>query len=103
MNPPPPKRGFDFAPGVTYNYSKIRGGAVADKKRVDTAEEEPKIDAGEIERRFDMMDRRLDNIDSIVSAVVERVMTQPITINLVCPHCGKNVEVALIGNRKPGR
>jgi len=76
---------------------------VANKKRVDTAEEEPKVDAEEIERRFDMMDRRLDNIDSIVSAVVERVMTQPITINLVCPHCGKNVEVALIGNKKPGR
>ncbi len=76
---------------------------MADKKRVDTVEEEPKVDAGEIERRFDMMDRRLDNIDSIVSAVVERVMTQPITINLVCPHCGKNVEIALIGNRKPGR
>jgi hypothetical protein len=76
---------------------------VADKKRVETAEDEPRIDAEEIERRFDMMDRRLDNIDSIVSAVVERVMNQAVIINLVCPHCGKNVEIALIGNRKPGR
>ncbi len=76
---------------------------MADKKRADTAEEEPKVDAGEIERRFEMMDRRLDNIDSIVSAVVERVMTQAITVNLVCPHCGRNVEIALIGTKKPGK
>jgi hypothetical protein len=53
------------------------------------------------ERRLDMLDRRLDDIDSMVSAVIERVMSQPITINVSCPNCGKSVEVALIGNKKP--
>jgi hypothetical protein len=53
------------------------------------------------ERRLDMLDRRLDDIDSMVSAVIERVMSQPININISCPNCGKNVEVALIGNKKP--
>lgn len=55
-----------------------------------------------IKRRLGMLDRRLDDIDSMVSAVIERVMSQPITINVTCPNCGKNMDVALIGNKKPG-
>ena len=54
-----------------------------------------------IKQRLDMLDQRLDNIDSMVSAIIERVMNQPIAIDLTCPHCGKNIEIALIGNRKP--
>ena len=61
----------------------------------------PTLDAEDIKRRFDMVDQRLDNIDSIVSAVVERVMSQPITFNVTCPHCGSNVEIAIIGSKKP--
>lgn len=55
------------------------------------------------EKRLDMLDRRLDNIDSIVSAVAERVMQQPITVNVTCPRCGNKVEIALIGKEKPSR
>ena len=55
-----------------------------------------------MKRRLGMLDRRLDDIDSMVSAVIERVMSQPITINVTCPSCGKNIDVALIGNKKPG-
>lgn len=54
-----------------------------------------------VSRRLDMIDERLDNIDSMVSAVIERVMSQALTIQTVCPHCGHNVEIALIGVRKP--
>ena len=54
-----------------------------------------------IKRRLDMLDRRLDDIDSMVSAVIERVMSQPITVEVTCPNCGKNIEIALIGNKKP--
>lgn len=54
-----------------------------------------------LERRLDMLDRRLDDIDSMVSAVIERVMSQPINIGISCPNCGKSIEVALIGNKKP--
>jgi hypothetical protein len=54
-----------------------------------------------VSRRLDMLDERLDNIDSMVSAVIERVMNQALTIQTICPHCGHNVEVALIGVRKP--
>ena len=55
-----------------------------------------------IKQRLDFLDQRLDNIDSVVSAVVERVMRQPVVINVTCPHCGKRVEINIIGTEKPG-
>ena len=54
-----------------------------------------------VERRLDMLDQRLDNIDSTVSALVERVMNQPVTLNITCPKCGKNIEIAFIGGYRP--
>ncbi len=65
--------------------------------------EEQALDTARIKRRLDMLDQRLDNIDSVVTALVERVMKQPITINITCPHCGKNTEIAIIGSEKPGK
>lgn len=56
-----------------------------------------------LEQRLDMLDQRLDNIDSIVTAVAERVMRQPITLNITCPHCHKDIEITIIGSEKPGR
>jgi hypothetical protein len=63
-------------------------------------------DAPAIERlieRLDMLDKRLDNVDSIVSAVAERVMRQPVTLNITCSKCGNKIEIALIGTEKPSR
>jgi len=54
-----------------------------------------------IKRRLDMLDQRLDNIDSVVTVVAERVMSQPIALNITCPNCGKNIEIAIIGKGKP--
>jgi len=65
------------------------------------AAEEQVLDVQRINKRLDMLDRRLDNIDSMVTAVAERVMNQPVTLNVVCPHCGKNLEIAIIGSQKP--
>jgi tRNA(Ser,Leu) C12 N-acetylase TAN1 len=56
-----------------------------------------------IKKRLDMLDQRLDNIDSVVTAVVERVMKQPITFNVTCSKCGQNIEIALIGTEKPSK
>jgi hypothetical protein len=61
-------------------------------------------DVSELERikqRQDLLDERLDNIDSVLTAVAERIMKQPVSIVLNCPHCGKNIEVALVGQQKP--
>ena len=60
-------------------------------------------DINQIKKRLDMLDQRLDNIDSVVSAVVERVMKQPITFNITCSNCGQNIEIALVGTEKPRR
>ncbi|MBN1862060.1 MAG: hypothetical protein JW790_00230 [Dehalococcoidales bacterium] len=76
---------------------------MAEKNKAETITQRPKLDTEDIKRRLDMMDQRLDNIDSIVSAVVERVMSQPIAINITCPYCGKNVEISVIGSQKPGK
>ena len=60
----------------------------------------------EIERmkkRLDMLDQRLDNIDSMVTAIAERVMKQPITLNVTCSKCGTIIEIALLGVEKPAR
>lgn len=55
-----------------------------------------------LDKRLDMLDQRLDSIDSVVSAVVERVMSQPLALGITCPGCGKSMEISLIGNMKPG-
>jgi hypothetical protein len=55
-----------------------------------------------IKQRLDMLDNRLDSIDSMVTAVAERIMSQPVVLNVICPHCGKSIEIAVIGSAKPG-
>ena len=57
----------------------------------------------QLRERLDVLDRRLDNIDSMVTAVAERVMSQPIVLNITCPRCGREIEVSLIGTHKPAR
>lgn len=74
---------------------------MADKAKSGAAGQKKTEDAAYIKRRLDMLDNRLDNIDSVVSAVVERVMKQPITLNINCPNCGKDIEISVIGNEKP--
>ena len=76
---------------------------MADKNRSGAAGQAPAMNTEEVKRHLDMMDQRLDNIDSIVSAVVERVMNQPVVINVTCPQCGSNVEISIIGNTRPGK
>ena len=65
-------------------------------------EQDQALDVRRIKKRLDMLDHRLDSIDSMVTAVAERVMRQPITLSITCPHCGKNIEIAVLGSEKPG-
>jgi len=65
--------------------------------------EEQALDIQHIKQRLDMLDQRLDNIDSMVTAVAERVMSQLVTLNITCPHCGKEVEIAIVGSQRPRR
>jgi len=63
--------------------------------------QEQALDIERLKQRLDILDQRLDNIDSMVTAVAERVMSQPITLNITCPDCGKNIEITIIGSEKP--
>ncbi len=65
--------------------------------------EKQALDIQHLKERLDMLDQRLDNIDSMVTAVAERVMSQLITLNITCPQCGKDVEIAIVGSQKPRR
>ena len=76
---------------------------MTEKEELDPAIEEQRQEIGKVSNRLHMLDQRLDNIDSVVSALVERVMKQPMTINITCSKCGNNIEIALIGTEKPTR
>jgi hypothetical protein len=58
-------------------------------------------DLERLKQKMQIMDDRLDNIDTVLTAVAERIMKQPITITLSCPHCGKDIECSLVGQQKP--
>jgi hypothetical protein len=60
-------------------------------------------DIKKLEEQMEALDKRLDNIDSMVTAVAERVMNRPLVLNITCPHCGKGIEIALMGTEKPTR
>jgi len=74
---------------------------LANKDELENAGDESDIER--IVQRIDMLDARLDNVDSIVSAVAERVMRQPITLNITCSNCGQKIEIAILGTEKPTR
>lgn len=76
---------------------------MAKKNESNSIGQEPVPDIKHIQKRLEMLDQRLDNIDSVVTAVVERVMRQPLTFNITCSKCGHKIEIALIGIEKPKR
>ncbi len=75
---------------------------MAEKPGQSAATEEQE-DFGRLKKRLDVLDQRLDNIDSMVTAVAERIMNRPLTLHLTCPSCGKGMDVDLIGSEKPGK
>ena len=60
------------------------------------------MDQEKMKKRLEMLDKRLDNIDSQVTALVERVMRQPVTIEITCPKCGNVVQIMLTSSMKSG-
>jgi hypothetical protein len=76
---------------------------LADTDKLTAAAAEQAQDLKRVKQQVEMLDQRLDNIDSMVSAVAERVMSQLVSLNLTCPHCGRNIEIGLVGSQKPRR
>jgi tetrahydromethanopterin S-methyltransferase subunit G len=50
-------------------------------------------DIGQLLKRLDMLDERLDSIDSIVTSLIERVMGRPLGIEVTCPNCGQTIQI----------
>jgi tetrahydromethanopterin S-methyltransferase subunit G len=50
-------------------------------------------DTGQLIKRLDMLDERLDNMDSIVTSLIERVMGRPLVMEVTCPSCGQTIQV----------
>ena len=50
-------------------------------------------DIGQLIKRLDMLDDRLDNMDSIVTSLIERVMGRPLVMEVTCPNCGQTIQV----------
>ena len=76
---------------------------MAEDNKLSALDQETALDIEHIKKRLEMLDQRLDNIDSIVTAVAERVMKQPITFSVTCSKCGQDIEISLIGIQKPKR
>ena len=74
---------------------------MTEESKPNVVNKEQVLEIERIKRRLDMLDQRLDNIDSVVTAAVERVMSQPVALNTTCPYCGKNIEISIIGGYKP--
>jgi len=74
---------------------------LAQEDQFSTATEEQAPDIERMKRRLDMLDQRLDNIDSMVTAIAERMMRQPINFRVMCPNCGKEIEIGITGSEKP--
>jgi len=53
----------------------------------------PDRDMGQLIKRLDMLDERLDNLDSIVTSLIERVMGRPLLMEVTCPNCGQTVQI----------
>ena len=74
---------------------------MADEKKSSATKQDKRMEIEDVQRRLDMLDQRLDNIDSIVTAVAELVMNQPVSLNVICPRCGKKIEISVVGREKP--
>ncbi|HEY4712164.1 MAG TPA: hypothetical protein VIH69_05765 [Dehalococcoidia bacterium] len=50
-------------------------------------------DIEQLIKRLDMLDERLDNMDSIVTSLIERVMGRPLVMEVTCPNCGQTIQI----------
>ncbi len=62
------------------------------------AEVTPKLAMEQVNRRLDMLDERLDNMDSVITSLVERVMEKPLTMEVTCPKCGQTIQINITSN-----
>jgi len=62
--------------------------------------EEAELSLDQVKKRLDNLDQRLDAIDTMVTAIAERMMNRPVSVEITCPSCGRVIEIAMVGNEK---
>ncbi len=76
----------------------------AKRERTPIVVNQSQADLEQMVRRVKMLDDRLDNLDSIVTSLVHRVMEKPMTLEITCPNCSQTLEVNITSNiRMRGR
>ena len=70
----------------------------AKRERLPSTQSQSQADLEQIGRRVKMLDDRLDNLDSIVTSLVHRVMEKPLTLEITCPNCSQTFEVNITSN-----
>ena len=66
----------------------------------DKAVVEEELSLEQLKKRLDNLNARLDAIDSIVSAVAERIVNRPVRLEIACPNCGKVIDIGVVGDGK---
>ncbi|PIX27845.1 MAG: hypothetical protein COZ67_00115 [Chloroflexi bacterium CG_4_8_14_3_um_filter_45_15] len=51
------------------------------------------LEIEQIIKRLDMLNHRLDSMDSVITSLVERVMGRLLTMEVTCPKCGEIIQV----------
>lgn len=54
----------------------------------------------QVSRRLAMLDERLDNLDSVVTSLVEKVMRPPLLMEISCPKCGQTIQINVTSNAR---
>lgn len=52
----------------------------------------------QINRHLNVLDERLDNMDSVITSLVEKIMQQPVTLEVLCPKCGQAIQINITSN-----
>lgn len=64
---------------------------------------EDELSLEQIKRRLDNLDQRFDSIDTMVTALAERMLKRPLSVTITCPNCGRSIELSMVGNEKMSR
>ena len=74
---------------------------MAQRRGSEVNEEELSLE--QIKRRLDNLDQRFDSIDTMVTALAERMLKRPLSVTITCPNCGRSIELNMVGNEKMSR